>query len=36
MTTLTISKEVKINTPVLEKVLGKNYKIESKKTILNE
>ena len=36
MTTLIISKEVKINTPVLEKVLGKNYKIESKKTILNE
>lgn len=35
-TTITVSKNISVITPGLNKILGKNYKIEAKRVILNE
>ncbi len=35
-TSITLTKKITINTPGLNKILGKNYQIEAKRVILNE
>ena len=36
MTQITVNENIKINTPILSNIIGKNYKVESKRTIYAE